>query len=261
MKKFFAQRKWSLLCSVAAIALIFVAWTVAYYAEGRNDLLVPSLPQSLEQIGVCFASEVFWRSFGGTLLRTLYAFAVSFALAAVFAAVSAICKPLGRMASTVIAVLRTVPTLAIALVVWRWAGSSGAPVVVTSLVLFPMIYAQFLAAFGGIDAGLKEMAKIYRLGNRDKIFKIYLPQVAPNLLSQVGADLSMGLKITVSAEVLSYTLYSVGYLMQNASVRNTALLAALTIICIAAGLLIEAVCYNLRFLTRKWTQKENGDDH
>lgn len=258
MRKFFAQRKLNILCSAVAILLIFAVWIVAFYIV-KNDLIVPSVAETFMQIGNCFVSAVFWRSFGGTLLRTLYAFIASFLLASVFAAFSEVSRIFGQIAATFISILRTLPTLAITLILLLWAGSSAAPVIVTSLVLFPMIYSQFTAALGGIDAGLKEMAKVYNLTGTQKLFKIYLPQVSPNVLSQVGADISMGLKITVSAEVLSYTLYSIGYLMQRASVHSMALLAALTLVCIFSGLIIEIVCYNLHRITAKWAAKESGE--
>jgi NitT/TauT family transport system permease protein len=260
MKDFFSHRKLNIICSIIALAIVVIVWVIAYNFV-QNDLIVPSLSDTLKEILRCVKGKGFWRSFGATCLRTVYAFLISFALAIITGAVGKVFKPFGLVMSCFITVFRTLPTLAITLILLIWTSSSVAPIIVTCLILYPMIYSQFNAATDGISDDIKEMAKVYKLTKRQKLFKIYLPQVAPNLLNQVGADISLGLKVMVSAEVLSYTLYSMGYLMQYYSVRNVATLAALTVICIAAGLLIELVCYNLKFITAKWRVKDGRIDN
>ena len=72
---------------------------------------------------------------------------------------------------------------------------------------------------------------------------MYLPLAAPALLSQAGAILSMGLKITVSAEVLASTYRSLGYMMQNAKLAvEMPELLALTLLAVLLGFLLEGAC-------------------
>ena len=68
MKKFFTDRKLNIICSVAAIVLMWVVWIIGYYAVG-NDYIVPSFQDSFKEIWNCIKSKFFLKSFFNTLLR------------------------------------------------------------------------------------------------------------------------------------------------------------------------------------------------
>ena len=145
-------------------------------------------------------------------------------------------------------VLRVIPTLAVTLMLLLWSTPHQAPVIVVFLMLFPISYAQLSAALRGIDAQLAEMAQVYGVSLRDRIFRIYIPQMLPALFAQAGANLSLALKVAVSAEVLAYTYVSIGGMMQTAnSFLEIARMFALTISIIVLGGLLE---FALGFLTR-----------
>lgn len=242
--------------ALIAVAVIVVAWVIAYYCVG-NDYVLPSVGDSVVALFACFADGAFWVAFGNTLLRTLYAFVISFVLAAVFASLSSVYPPFGRVFSVIMSFVRTLPTMAVTLMLLIWTSPLVAPVVVCVLVLFPMIYSQFHAAICAVDGDLLQMAHVYGIGKKERLTKIIAPQVAPAVLSEVGADLSFGLKLMVSAEVLSYTARSLGGMMQQARLSvEMPTFAALTIMCILAGLVLEWLSSYLNLLTAKWRAKE-----
>ncbi len=239
---------------------MLAVWLIAY-ACVKNEYVVPSVGASFKELGSLLVSEQFWSAFGLTLLRTLEAFLFSFLFAAAFAAISAISKSFAAVVKPVISVLRTLPTLAIVLILLIWTTPKTAPVIVTILVLFPIIYTRIVAAISGIDGRLSDMAKVYRISNRDVLFKIYLPQTLPNILPQTGADISLGLKVTISAEVLASTYKSLGGLMQNARLYlDMPRLAALTVITVLFGLIIDFAFAQLARITYKWSRKEGARD-
>ena len=97
------------------------------------------------------------------------------------------------------------------------------------------------------------MAQVYNISRRNRLFKIYLPLVLPNTLSQTGANISLGLKVTVSAEVLVNTAKGLGGMMQESSLSaEIANLAALTLAAVVAGLLLDIAFSQLKRLTYKW---------
>jgi ABC-type nitrate/sulfonate/bicarbonate transport system permease component len=106
------------------------------------------------------------------------------------------------------------------------------------------------------------MAKVYKLTAYDKLFKIYLPQIAPNVLSQAGTNLSFGLKLMVSAEVLSSTAKSLGGLMQVANLYiRIPEFFALVIISVVFGFLLECIVnFALSFVCR-WRVKGGAYDN
>lgn len=235
---------------------MWLAWLIAYYAVA-NDYIIPSFFDTMKSMGKMFTERSFWVAFGNTLMRTAEAFVLSFVLAAALAALSSCGRGAAAFIQPIMVFLRTLPTLAVILILLIWTNPKVAPVAVTVLVLFPMIYAQIMAAIGDIDGELKEMAKVYRIPTRTRLFRMYLPLVSPNVLAQTGPNISMGLKIMVSAEVLANTARSVGNLMQySRQVLEMPRLAALTLAAVAAGLVIELAFAQTERITRKWRVRE-----
>lgn len=230
IKAYFSKRKFNIILSACAFFTMWLIWLIAYYSV-RNDYIIPSFSETIKSFGVCLISADFWTAFVFTVLRTAGSFAISFVFAT---------------------------ALAVVLILLFWTTPSVAPVVVTVLVLFPMIYAQLYAAVKGIDGGIIEMAEVYGIAKRERLTKMYLPMISPSILAQTGANISLGIKVMISAEVLAGTYESMGGLMQNARVYvDMPRLAALTLIAVLTGLCID-LCFSFtEKFTFKWSKKES----
>lgn len=252
MKKFFISRKNQIILSAASIAIAWLVWVIAYYSVG-NDYVVPSFQDTFISLFVCLGESSFWVAFSFTLLRTLASFSISFLVAGACAALSATSKIFKGLAEPIITILRILPTLAVILILLIWTNAAVAPLIVTALMLFPLIYAQFAAAIDGVDADVLQMAKTYAVPKREVLTKIYIPQVSPCIFSQFGANISLGLKVMISAEVLSNTYKSLGGLMQDArSFLEMPRLAALTLVAVLLGLIIDVAFSQLKRINSKW---------
>ncbi len=259
MKKFFTERKLNILISVSAVAVMILVWVIAYYCI-KNDYIIPSFKDTVASMWRdCLISGPFWRAFGNTVLRTLLAFAVSFIIAAALACLGALSKKAAAFIAPFMVFFRTLPTLAVILVLLIWTNPRVAPVIVTALVLFPMIYARLYAALDGIDGGIRQMVKVYKISKRESVFKIYLPLITPEVLPQTGADISLGLKVMISAEVLASTFQSLGGMMQESRLfLEMPRFAALTILAVIAGLVVDIAFSQLARITYKWSRKEGA---
>ena len=260
IKRFFTQRKLNIIFSVLAIIFMWLIWIVAYYIAG-NKLIVPAFSDTAQSFFCYLGDGEFWLALLNTFLRTLLAFIISFVLAVVCAVLAKLNRCAKAFINPIVVFVRTLPTLAVILIILKLTSGNRnfSPVIVTILVLFPMMFSQMLAAADGIDTGLVEMAKVYKISKKDRLFKIYLPLVAPNIISQTGANISLGLKIMISAEVLANTVNGLGGMMQlNNIAAEVANLAALTLAAVAIGLIIEfAISFSSKF-ARRWTAKEGG---
>ena len=255
MKEKNAGKIYNLIVSVAAIACMWLVWLIAWIVVD-DGYVVPSVGDSLSQFFSLLGTATFWSAFGMTLLRTAYSWLAAAALAAVFASFSAVFKGARAFIAPFIAVFRTVPTMAITLMLLIWASPRVAPSIVTVLMVFPLSYAQMMAAFDGTDRGLAEMARVYRVPLSARLFKIYVPQILPPVLAQAGANFSLALKVMISAEVLCSTFNSLGGLIYQANVNlNTALMFALTLTALVTGGLFEWGLSRLVRITDKWTGK------
>lgn len=148
----------------------------------------------------------------------------------------------GTFLSPLVSVMRSLPTMAVILIILVWTTPVQAPVAVAFLALFPLLYSGIFSALKQVDGKLVEMSKIYRVPIRKQIFGLYLPSAAPYVLREAAAALSFSLKLTVSAEVLANTYQSIGGMMQEAKIYvEVPALFALTALVVIAGFLLEGL--------------------
>ena len=259
MKKFFTERNLNIVISVLAVVVMWIVWIIAYYTV-KNDYIIPSFQNTFISLWRdCLAKGAFWTAFGNTFLRTLLAFIISFVIAAALACLCALSKKVSAFIMPFMVFLRTLPTLAVVLLLLIWTNPRVAPVIVTILVLFPMIHARLFTAIDGIDGGIRQMIKVYDVPKNQAVFKIYLPLISPQVIPQVGADISLGLKIMISAEVLASTFKSLGGMMQESRLYlDMPRLAALTLLVVFFGLIVDIAFSQLSRLTYKWSRKEGA---
>lgn len=233
---------------------MWVFWLIAYYGVG-NGLIVPSFGETVVNFWRYLGSGEFWAAVGNSLLRTFLAFVISFLLAVAFTGFGLLGSWCKALIKPITVIVRTLPTMAVILIIFKitYGNRILSPVIVTVLVLFPMIYSQLTAAVEGIDGGIKEMADVYGISKKERLFKIYLPLVSPAVFSQTGANISLGLKIMISSEVLVNTARGLGGMMQTTSgAGEVACLAALTLAAVILGLIIELVFSQLKRINKKW---------
>ncbi len=240
------------LFSALAIVALWLAWMVAY-ACVKNDYVLPSFWDACAQMGRLLASASFWRAFGNTFLRTLWAFLISLALGVAIAVASHLWGCVRAFLAPVISVLRTVPTMAIILMLLLWTTPAVAPVVVSALVLFPAAYSAALAALDDVGEEYGEVVRAFRVPLARRIGKMYLPLAAPVLLKQAGGIFSLGLKVVISGEVLASTYRSLGGMMQEAKMfLEMPTLMALTLLVLLLGFALEGACLLAYRLIVRW---------
>ena len=234
-------------CIQTLFALLFMllAWGIAYLSFG-NELLVPSLFDCAQEFGKLLVSGAFWRAIANTLLRTLGAFSVSLILAGIMAVISYILPSFGRFFMPIVSALRSLPTLAVLLILLVWWGVGFAPVAVAFLSLFPMMYAGISAALSQVDNELVEMSRAYKVPLKKQITQLYIPSALPYILRESGAAVSFSLKLVVSAEVIANTAKSLGGLLQEAkNYSEIPTLFALVGVSFVIGLILELVCVGI----------------
>ena len=241
-----------ILLSLLCIAVMWACWLIVYRVVD-NDYVVASFTDTMKEVGALLVSSVFWKKFSHTMIRTLIGWSASFVCGIAFASLAALSRGFRSFFAPFVSVLRIVPTMAITVMLMVWSSPRVAPAIVCFLMQFPIIYSQILGAYESVDPQLLEMAKVYGVSKGKILAKIILPGVLPSVLSQVGANISLSLKVTVSAEVLSGTFTSLGYMMQESAMYlRIAEMFALTLIAILAGGLIEFGFGFLTKITDRW---------
>lgn len=236
----------NIVLPLLTLLCIFGVWVAAAIVTGE-EIIIPSPSSTLKKFLSLFTEKTFYSALGSTLLRTLIAFAFSFILAFVCAVFSAKFYCFEVIVNTLIPLIRGLPTIAIILLLVLWTRSSTAAMIVTALVVFPTAYTNAKFAVGKIDKEIIETCTVYRIDRKNKIFKIYLPMMIPELISSAGAGFSLNLKLMVAAEVLAQTPTGLGMLMNYSKIYfETAKLVALVLVSLIIGLIVETACVLIR---------------
>ena len=133
---------------MAAFAFLALVWWAAYLVVD-NDLVVPALSDCAKKAWGMLGKAWFWQAFLRTFLRVLFSFVLSFVFAAIFAVIAYLLPAFAKFFAPIVAALRSLPVLAVSLILIIWFGAGGTPIAVAFLSLFPMLYTAILAALSG----------------------------------------------------------------------------------------------------------------
>ncbi len=242
----------NIVLPIAMLLLIIVVYAIVSKAVGI-DMLVPSVPSMLKEFFSLFGQKSFYVAVAWTLLRAFVAYASAFLLAGVLSWLTYVFKPLRSALSPIVLIVRIMPTMSLILLALIWFDSFEATVLVAFSVVFPMLYTSFSDALEGVDKDLIEMARVYKVDRKTCIFKLYLPEIAPNVFTGIKSSIGLNLKLIIAAEVLAQTAKSIGIEMQFAKLYvDTAKLLAWTAVAIILGAIFEGIVRLIEKRTVKW---------
>ena len=223
---------------ILVVAVIFLVWWIAAQAIDAS-LILPSPSESLRAFFAYFGEASFWRAIGNTMWRSLYSFVFSFVAAIVLALLAKRYRYARKLIDPFVAFIRSVPTMSVILILIIWLNPKIAPAVVAIIVIFPTLYSSFVAAVEAVDPKLVAMSAVYHVSKKDRIFKLYLPNMAPGLFEGSASGFSLNIKLVIAAEALAHTTASIGSMMNfSQALLETQELFALTI----AAVLLSVLC-------------------
>lgn len=222
--------------------LILVAVWVVFYLTVANEIVVPSPINALKKALLLFTQGNFYGVLFSTLLRVLIAFLIALVLACATAFLSYKYSVVSGILSVITGALRSLPTLAVLLIILVSVSRSLAPVIVCLITLFPMLHTSIYSSLRGVEKGVLDMMKVYNIPLKKRIFKVYIPTILPKLLLDFSTAVSFAIKVIVSAEILANVYGSMGGLLQQASLySDTEMLFALTIAVCVIGIIVEFI--------------------
>ena len=139
-----------------------------------------------------------------------------------------------------VSLLRTIPVVAIIIMLLIWVGNQLLTIYLSFLIVFPLIYINMLAGFESVDHKMLEFARVYRLSPWRTFVYIYRPAFMPFLSSACKMALGMSWKSGIMAEVLANPIPSIGREMAIArTFLNTPKLFAWTVVVMILSWIFE----------------------
>ncbi len=184
-----------------SLGLLIAAWSVGSHIAGAR--LLPA-PQAVALAIVAEArSGALAFNLGVTLARVVASFVIAMALGTVLGLLMGRYRSVDRLGDPWLVALLNLPALVIIVLAYIWAGlTESAAIAAVALNKLPIAIVTVREGARSLDAGLDEMAQVFRMGPWVRLRHVVLPQLAPYLAAAARSGLSLVWKIVLVVELL-----------------------------------------------------------
>jgi len=194
----------------ALFVLLLVAAWAGMAATLRNPL-IPTVGQVWAALSDIVADGQFLRQIGITVQRVAFGFALAFVAALAIGIAMGRSRAFDRFMEPAMLIGLTVPGLVWALLCVIWFGISlTSSTAAVALSIAPALILNVAQGIKSVSADLAEMAAVCQLSAWARLRLLWLPTLAPFLLSSLRLGLSLAWKVIVLVEVFGLSS-GVGY--------------------------------------------------
>jgi NitT/TauT family transport system permease protein len=242
------QKSKNIFFILLSFAIIITLWWVLAETRFKQTGIIPTPVETIRIIGEEMQKDSFYEAIFSTLKRSFISFIISFTVASILAIIAHFWKFIGVMINPFIAICRSMPTMALVLILLLTVGSNLLPIMVAFLIVFPLCYENMRAAIAETDKKLLTMAKVFKIPKTQQITGIYIPAMMPFVFSSIVGGFGLNIKVVISAEVMGLPSMSIGHLILSARQGfNFGISFAWLVIAVLLSLICEIV---LRFISR-----------
>jgi NitT/TauT family transport system permease protein len=186
---------------LVSLALLIAAWWAGSHLAGPRLLPEP------QAVGLAIIAEA--RSgalafnLGVTLARVAASFIIAMALGTALGLLMGRNRNVDRLGDPWLVVLLNLPALVIIVLAYIWAGlTESAAIAAVALNKLPVATVTVREGARSLDAGLDDMAQVFRMGPWVRLRHVVFPQLAPYLAAAARSGLSLVWKIVLIVELL-----------------------------------------------------------
>jgi NitT/TauT family transport system permease protein len=184
-----------------SLGLLIAAWSVGSHFAGAR--LLPG-PQAVALAIMAEArSGALAFNLGVTLARVAASFVIAMALGTVLGLLMGRYRSVDRLGDPWLVALLNLPALVIIVLAYIWAGlTESAAIAAVALNKLPIATVTVREGARSLDAGLDDMAQVFRMGPWVRLRHVVFPQLAPYLAAAARSGLSLVWKIVLVVELL-----------------------------------------------------------
>lgn len=205
------MKKYAVAVGKGAAAIAF--WVAVWFIIARIvdlDIIVPS-PYSVWKAFCQIAiTKDFWLSTVVSFFRVICGVGISFLIGCATAYFIWRSKVMNTLLSPLLSIIKATPVASFIIIAWIWFDTSLLPIFIASLIVIPIITSNVLQGISSVDKELVEVAEVYKFSIFKKLFRLYIPSVAPYFIAACRASLGMAWKASVAAEMIVLSKNSIG---------------------------------------------------
>lgn len=239
------------LRQLASIVVVIVVWTIVSRAVGTDSLPGPALvvPDFWDLV----SSGQFAGPLGVSLVRVAIGFALGFAVAMIYGIAAGRSAKVQYALKWIFLALLFEPTLVVIFLGILIIGPNNfAAVLIVAIMVFPAVGVYIRDVLSSFDEELMSMADAYHVSLRRRVVDVYIPYLAPPILTGARIGFSHAWKVVVLVEVFGVT-GGIGFMIrQYFRVFNLPMMVAWLLIFILVLLGLEQVIRALERRAVRW---------
>ena len=197
------------------MAFWILAWQVISTIV-NNHLFLPSPIEAARSLLILLQTKAYYLDLSATLIRCILGIVLSFVAGTLFAFLGYKSKTIEAILSLPVNLLKSIPVMAIIIYALILLTSNIVPVFVCFLMCFPIVYINILNGLKSLPLDILEMASVFKVTQKNMIFKILLPSIIPEVKSSLDLLSGLSWKAVVSAEVLAIPALGMGFNLMDA---------------------------------------------
>lgn len=227
--------------TLAVAAFWILIWYLAARQVGK-ELLLPSPESVMKRLCEIMGTGEFYITTLYSLVRVMSGILLACAAGVLLAVLTHVSRLADSLARPLVTVVKATPVASFIILALVWIDRGSLPVFISFLMVLPVVWTNLMTGLKEIDGRLLELAKVYKIGFRQKLKGIYIPSVLPYFTSAAKTSLGLAWKAGIAAEVLAVPSRSIGKELFNSKAYfETADLFAWTFVVIILSLIIELV--------------------
>jgi ABC-type nitrate/sulfonate/bicarbonate transport system permease component len=204
-----SRRRLAVGLEIAVPVALLVLWGL--WSSGSETYYFPPLTDILST----FADTWLFERVGSDVVPSLVRLGLGYAIACVVAVAAGLALGLSprlrRATSPIVEFLRAIPPPALLPfgILVLGVGTSMKVFIIAFVCLWPVLL-NTVDGVAGVDPTLRETARVYGIGGRDRLLRLTLPAAAPQIFAGMRTSLSLALILMVISEMVAST-NGIGY--------------------------------------------------
>jgi NitT/TauT family transport system permease protein len=249
---------------IIKISLIILFWLGVWEIASlivNLPMLFPSPITVIKRLFGLVLEWDFYKSILISLFHVLFGIIVAVFFGIILAIVSALFGTVYSLVSPFLTVIKSTPVVAFIFLINVFIGDEKTVVIICSLMVLPIVFANVYQGIKSVDVSLLEASKVFKIPFKKLIWALYIPSTLPYFLSALLSAIGLAWKAGVAAEVLCNPKNSIGTNISSANqyFDNTEIFAW-TVVIIIFSLLFEFLFTKLIKILFKRQLKLGGSD-
>ena len=258
---------------IFALAFWLLVW-ILVSSRIESDLIFPSPKAVFRELGLLITNQSesllrygvqanFWLITAISLLRVLWGVLISMILGTLLAYLTSVSRILNTILTPALSAIKATPVASFIILAMLWFEKTDLPVFITALIVIPIVWANVSEGIRSVDGGLRQVAELYRFSFFKKLFRLYVPSVAPYFLAACQSALGMAWKAGVAAEILAVPEHAIGSeIFFSKQYMYPETLFAWSLIVIVLSLIIEKLfVFGLKRIGKRFRLMSKGGSH